>query len=141
MSDLISTGPDYRAFKGEFSIEQVRPEYQDMFCSCGVFRANYQYGVRDEVWAEARFSPGDIFCVECLEKALGRPLVIEDFTVDPINHTILFGYLMGVRAARSERDDARANARILAHSYQNDCRPPRRAVDAALAYPAVPAVP
>lgn len=37
-----------------------------------------------------------------------------------------------------ERDDARANARILAHSWTTDSRPPARAVDAALAYPVMP---
>lgn len=34
-----------------------------------------------------------------------------------------------------ERDEARANARILAHSYTHDGRPSQRAVAASLAYP------
>ena len=34
-----------------------------------------------------------------------------------------------------ERDSARANARILAHSYTHDSRPPQNVIDAALAYP------
>lgn len=40
-----------------------------------------------------------------------------------------------VAALTVERDNARANARILAHSYTHDSRPPRRVVDEALAYP------
>lgn len=37
-----------------------------------------------------------------------------------------------------ERDAARATARILAHSYVNDSRPPDSVVRGALTYPAVP---
>ena len=37
-----------------------------------------------------------------------------------------------------ERNDARANARILAHSYEHDCRPLARAVKESLAYPVRP---
>lgn len=37
-----------------------------------------------------------------------------------------------------QRDEARANARVLAHSYTHDSRPPQSAVDAALAYPNIP---
>ena len=44
-----------------------------------------------------------------------------------------------IRTLTAERDDARANARILAHAYEHDSRPPRRAVDASLAYPVSPA--
>lgn len=40
--------------------------------------------------------------------------------------------------AIAERDDARAVARIIAHSYVNDSRPPQRVVDEALAYPTRP---
>ena len=41
----------------------------------------------------------------------------------------------------AERDNARANARILAHSYTHDSRPPQHVVDEALAYPARPEPP
>ena len=43
-----------------------------------------------------------------------------------------------LKLVRRERDDARANARILAHSYTHDSRPPARAVTAALESPAIP---
>lgn len=39
------------------------------------------------------------------------------------------------RAMQAERDDARAVARVLAHSYTHDSRPPQKYVDTALAYP------
>lgn len=44
-----------------------------------------------------------------------------------------------IAALYAERDNARANARILAHSYTHDSRPPRRVVDESLAYPVDPA--
>jgi hypothetical protein len=37
-----------------------------------------------------------------------------------------------------ERDEARGNARILAHSYEHDSRPPDRVVRDSLAYPVYP---
>jgi hypothetical protein len=37
--------------------------------------------------------------------------------------------------ARDERDVAQATARILAHAYEHDSRPPEAVVAAALAYP------
>lgn len=47
------------------------------------------------------------------------------------------------RAAREtaevERDEARAAARVLAHAYENDNRPPVFLVERALGYPVVPA--
>lgn len=44
------------------------------------------------------------------------------------------------RAARleEERDEARGHARVLAHAYQVDCRPPGKTVKAALEYPVIP---
>jgi hypothetical protein len=49
--------------------------------------------------------------------------------------------LLALRRAIAERDEARANARILAHSYTHDSRPPQRSVDDALKYPAIPSAP
>jgi hypothetical protein len=43
-----------------------------------------------------------------------------------------------LEVAERERDEARAHARVLAHSYAHDSRPPRAVVDAALAYPVRP---
>lgn len=43
-----------------------------------------------------------------------------------------------LKLVRHERNDARANARILASSWSHDSRPPARAVAAALEYPIIP---
>ena len=43
-----------------------------------------------------------------------------------------------VRRLRQERDEARNNARILAHAYEHDVRPLARAVRDSLAYPVDP---
>lgn len=40
-----------------------------------------------------------------------------------------------VERLRRERSEARGLARVLAHAYQTDSRPPRRVVAEALAYP------
>lgn len=47
--------------------------------------------------------------------------------------------LDALEAAWKERDEARATARVLAHSYQHNEAPPRWIVAAALGYPARPA--
>jgi len=40
-----------------------------------------------------------------------------------------------IKQFQRERDEARANARILAHSYKHDSDPPQRVVEESLAYP------
>lgn len=45
------------------------------------------------------------------------------------------------RAMQVERDNARANASILAHAYETDNRPPGAVVQESLAYPRHPALP
>ncbi len=47
-------------------------------------------------------------------------------------------YSAQVDDAITERDNARCNARVLAHAYTTDNRPLQRAVDESLAYPAIP---
>lgn len=43
--------------------------------------------VRDDVWAAAGFHESDLYCFECLEHALGRPVTVGDFEPDvPLNH-------------------------------------------------------
>lgn len=52
----------------------------------------------------------------------------------------LLEYALETAAAlTAERDAARENARILAHAYTHDTRPPRCVVADALTYPAVSA--
>jgi len=43
-----------------------------------------------------------------------------------------------VSIARDERDNARYNARVLAHAFRHDAKPPARVVEESLAYPARP---
>lgn len=70
--------------------------------------------VRDEVWFQAwptyredrellqrtakaremQIEAVCYLCLECLEKRLGRPLVIEDFEDVPLNKGVFFGYEM-----------------------------------------------
>lgn len=44
-----------------------------------------------------------------------------------------------IRVVLEQRDEARATARVLAHAYENDNRPPGFVVERALGYPVVPA--
>jgi hypothetical protein len=52
-------------------------------CPCG--NEIWAYMVKDEVWRAAGLVYTDFRCRECLNRLLGRPLVIEDFTDAPIN--------------------------------------------------------
>lgn len=68
------------------------------------------YMVRDEVWMTAvpnyfRLRPSrrreDLLtnlCLRCLEKRLGRPLTLQDFTDTEVNDPIRFGWDMALRA-------------------------------------------
>lgn len=51
--------------------------------------------VEDDVWTAAGLDKG-VICPTCLEKRLGRKLVIQDFQHVPGNDAIFFGYLMGI---------------------------------------------
>jgi len=42
-----------------------------------------------------------------------------------------------MKALKKQRDEARALARILAHAYKQDSRPPSHVVDEALAFPVI----
>ena len=50
-------------------------------------------------------------------------------------------FRVGIDAIISERDEARATARVLAHAYEHDSRPPDAVVKRALGYPVVPGAP
>jgi hypothetical protein len=64
----------------------------------------------------------------------------------PVRYALLAGrvkrYLDDrVKQLREQRDEARAHARVLAHSYENDSLPPAKVVIASLAYPVSPSEP
>lgn len=59
--------------------------------------------------------------------------------VFPCKHTTAEAWAEHVETElRRERDEARATARVLAHAYETDNRPPSDVVARALAYPVKP---
>jgi len=51
---------------------------------CGEEKAGEFYQVPDELWAASGLAPdGGELCLSCFEQRIGRPLVIEDFTLWP----------------------------------------------------------
>ena len=72
-------------------------------CVCGGLILIDDYMLRPGVWKAAGFGMGDFCHVDCLAAKLGREPKISDFwTIAPINRLLIFGYLMGRRADRSE---------------------------------------
>ena len=63
------------------------------------------YMVRDRLWFEARMTPrGGCLCFTCLEKRLGRELVILDFPPGNIaNKSVYFGYRLAERLLGGDR--------------------------------------
>ena len=58
-------------------------------CECGkgaLDRAHYM--VENGVWEEAGLEPGDVACLGCLSRRLGRRLVRTDFEAVPINESV-----------------------------------------------------
>lgn len=65
-----------------------RQKAEDFVCSdCAELELS-GYMVENSVWREAGAHRFELLHLECLEKRLGRPLTIEDFTPAPINHSI-----------------------------------------------------
>ena len=60
------------------------------FLKAGRIDAWWDYMVEDRVWAEAGFLKKELACFPCLEKALGRQLMFEDFTKARCNNTIRY---------------------------------------------------
>lgn len=67
------------------------------------------YMVYDGIWHEAlktkkALQTIRVLCLGCLERRLGRPLTIENFTWAPVNDGIRLGHALGVLAyARRKR--------------------------------------
>lgn len=49
---------------------------------------NSHYMVHDELWIIAGFAKSDVACIQCLEKVLGRDIVVTDLTSAPINSVL-----------------------------------------------------
>jgi len=68
---------------------------------CGASSGYFGYMVQDSLWKEY-VGPPDAghLCVSCLERRVGRPLVLSDFAVDmPINDPIRYGFELARREA------------------------------------------
>ncbi len=63
------------------------------------------YMVTDEVWREAGYRKADYACLDCLEKALARPLKLKDFPVVPVNNSIRWALKRFENAVGSETRD------------------------------------
>lgn len=67
--------------------EQAHP---DPYCvDCRIFGGHFM--LHNDVWAKAagKDSKGRL-CLPCIEKRLGRPLVIDDFSAVPLNNPIRY---------------------------------------------------
>lgn len=69
-------------------------------CRCNLcgehLRNRDHYMVVDRVWRdEARFPPHWFAHLKCLQRSLGRELVLDDFTEAPINELLRWGYKIG----------------------------------------------
>jgi len=47
------------------------------------------YMVRDELWAESGFDKNEVACIHCLQAALSRPLMLDDFKDVRLNEVLL----------------------------------------------------
>lgn len=77
---------------------------------CSVYAT---YMAREKVWhAAIEHSPDKrairYLCLHCLERRLGRPLTIDDFTSAPINDGIRLGHALGVLAYERKRREKAA---------------------------------
>ena len=55
------------------------------------------YMVYDFVWLLVMPSKHGLLHLECLERRLGRPLTLADFTAAPVNNVLRFGVALGRR--------------------------------------------
>ena len=62
-----------------------------------------EYIVNYRTWKTAGMKDEDECHIDCLSKKLGRELILSDFNIEaPINRMLLFGYLMGRCADKTE---------------------------------------
>ena len=53
------------------------------------------YHLEDTVWKAAGADEFDLLCLTCVQKRLGRSLVVEDFSQHPINEPIFAAIAIG----------------------------------------------
>ena len=67
-------------------------------CGCG---SSWDfYVVKKKVWLVAMPDHRGLLCLMCLQRRLGRPLNLNDFTKDAINNPIRFGFAMAINLVR-----------------------------------------
>jgi hypothetical protein len=92
----LSTGPEERDIEAVIARVEKRLTRDKRFLECLACRAPCfdNYMVHDDLWNSV-FPAAGVAHLSCLEKRVRRQLRIEDFTLAPCNHAIIFGYLMG----------------------------------------------
>lgn len=83
---LAETGvPFTRTDNGVWLTEHVPPTYLLRPCSECLLPVDRLFMVHDDLWTSAVEDVKELLHAECLEKRLGRPLTLNDFTTAPIN--------------------------------------------------------
>ena len=94
----LENGKYGRARTAAAFLHEKEVEFIDRFrcsdCGSGMTAAR-GFMVCDEVWKAAGMDYKGFLHLPCLEKRLGRPLALADFTDVPINDNIRFAYKMG----------------------------------------------
>ncbi len=82
----------------EFGLPKSPRSCEYACCSCGVEHDNLM--VQDSVWLEICDKSGigefEILCCSCMEKFLGRRIVVDDVTICPVNRKFFLGWNNGV---------------------------------------------
>jgi hypothetical protein len=74
--------------------------WKEAFPLYGLWKSVLGRMLREGVITEADKSL--VLCLECLERRVGRPLQLSDFTSAPLSQGVFWGYYMGKAAARRE---------------------------------------
>lgn len=84
------------------AVERWQAHRRPVCVECG--KDSHAFMVDDIVWAEVGFNRKDHACLPCVEKRLGRSLILSDFQVDlPINREIVWAFSAGYYAGRQSR--------------------------------------
>lgn len=97
MTELLRDGTwnkkeaeDIKELSGPKDGKWVRDNLQCVVCEKSMMEGviNYQYMLRNDVWASAGLRPRDLAHLHCVELRLGRDLEQVDFTKVPMNGLI-----------------------------------------------------
>jgi hypothetical protein len=82
----VSTVFESALLSPEDELQMLENSVRCKDCRIDFIEANEQYMVDNAVWRAAGYNGGDVACIACLEKRLGRELTPADFTDAPINY-------------------------------------------------------